>query len=191
MAGELTVWLRRLQGGDAGALDQVVRILYDELRAVARGRLRSEREGHTLSATALVNEAYLRLAHEHRLPADSRTQFLAVASNVMRRVLVDYARARSRIKRGSGAERVPLEDVEPFLTDAEADEVLALEAGLIRLAEASPRAAQVVELRFFSGLTVSEISEHLGLSEKTVQRDWAAARAWLRKEIGSGGGLAG
>jgi RNA polymerase sigma factor (TIGR02999 family) len=183
MQGDLTLWLHRLQTGDTQALDHVVRLLYDELRAIARQRLRAERLGHTLGATALVNEAYLRLARERQLPADSRTRFLGVASNVMRRVLVDYARARKRAKRGAGAERVPLEDAEPFLTESEADEILALEAALDRLGAASPRAAQVVEHRFFSGLSIQEIAQLLGVSDKTVQRDWTAARAWLRKEI--------
>ena len=183
MSDGLTQWLERLDGGDAGALDQVVRLLYPELRAIARNRLRAERAGHTLGATALVNEAYLRLAREHQLPAESRTRFLGVASNVMRRVLVDYARARGRLKRGAGAERVDLEDAEPLLTESEAEEVLALEAALERLASASPRAAQVVEHRFFSGLAVAEIALLLGVSETTVQRDWIAARAGLRKEV--------
>jgi RNA polymerase sigma-70 factor, ECF subfamily len=183
MPGDLTLWLRQFRDGDAAALERVVRVLYDELRAVARARLRSERPGHTLSATALVNEAYLRLARHHALPDESRTAFLAAASNTMRRVLVDYARARRRLKRGGEAERVPLEDVESLLTHEEADELLALEAALERLAAAEPRAARVVELRFFSGLTVDEIAELLEVSSKTIQRDWIAARAWLRKEV--------
>lgn len=183
MPGDLTLWLRQFRDGDADALERVVRVLYDELRAVARQRLRSERPGHTLSATALVNEAYLRLARHHALPDESRTAFLAAASNTMRRVLVDYARARGRQKRGSGAERVPLEEAEPLLTVEQADEVLALESALEDLAQAEPRAARVVELRFFSGLSVEEIAALLEVSTKTVQRDWIAARAWLRKEV--------
>ncbi len=184
MSGDLTAWLRRLQDGDDDALERVVRLLYDELRGLARQRLHHERPGHTLSATALVNEAYLRLAQQHHLPAGSRTQFLAVASNTMRRVLVDYARARKRLKRGGAdLERVPLEQAEPFLSEEEADEILALEDALQSLAAADPRAATVVERRFFSGLTVEEIAEQLQLSSKTVQRDWVAARAWLRKEV--------
>lgn len=183
MPGDLTLWLRQSREGDPQALERVVRVLHDELRAVARARLRAERPGHTLSATALVNEAYLRLARHHSLPDESRAAFLAAASNTMRRVLVDYARARRRLKRGGAAERVPLEEAEPLLTVEEADEVLALEAALERLAEAEPRAARVVELRFFSGLAVEEIATLLGVSSKTVQRDWIAARAWLRKEV--------
>lgn len=183
MADDITHWLQRLDQRDAVALDQVVRLLYHELHGLARGRLVHERHGHTLGATALVNEAYLRLAREHHIPADSRTRFLGVAANVMRRVLVDYARARGRIKRGAGAEHVPLEDVEGFLTHQQAEEVMALDDAFERLSQASPRAAQVVEYRFFSGLTLAEIATTLGVSEKTVQRDWITARAWLRKEI--------
>lgn len=183
MADDLTLWLQRLDRGEPGALDHVIRLLYDELRGIARGRLRNERAGHTLGATALVNEAYLRLAREHHVPAGSRTRFLGIAANVMRRVLVDYARSRGRIKRGAGAEHVPLEDAEPFLTDEQAEEILALDDAFEKLAQASPRAAQVVEHRFFSGLSIAEIAELLQVSEKTVQRDWIAARAWLRKEI--------
>jgi RNA polymerase sigma factor (TIGR02999 family) len=183
MSGELTAWLQRMHEGDPVALERVVRMLYDELRQIARQRLRLERGAHTLSATALVHEAFLRLARQHQLPAGSRTQFLAAASNTMRRVLVDYARTRNRVKRGGGVAPVPLEEAEAFLTDDEADEILALEEALERLAQAEPRAAQVVEHRFFSGLSVEEIAQHLGVSSKTIQRDWILARAWLRREV--------
>ncbi|NOT35040.1 MAG: sigma-70 family RNA polymerase sigma factor [Candidatus Eisenbacteria bacterium] len=183
MHGELTGWIQRMGQGDAAALEKVVQLLYDELRGIARQRLRNERSGHTLSATALVNEAYLRLAHHEKLPSESRTQFLAAASNTMRRVLVDYARARLRHKRGGAAEHISLDEAEPFISEAEADEILALEDALERLSRANPRAAEVVQHRFFSGLTVDEIASHLALSSKTVQRDWIAARAWLRKEV--------
>jgi RNA polymerase sigma factor (TIGR02999 family) len=189
MTDGLTEWLGRLDAGDPEALDRVVRLLYDELRGLARDRLRHERIGHTLGATALVNEAYLRLARQHRIPAGSRTQFFGVAARTMRRVLVDYARTRKRVKRGGDREPVPLEDVEPFLTEEEADEILALEDALGRLAEANERAARVVEHRFFSGLTVEEIAGLLEVSSKTVQRDWIAARAWLRKEVARDLGL--
>lgn len=179
----LTVWLQRLTDGDAGALDRVMKLLYDDLRQLARLRLRAERAGHTLGATALVNEAYLRLIRQHQLRVESRGQFLAVASTTMRRILVDYARTRKRLKRGGGEEMVPFEEAEAFLTTEEADEILALESALDRLAAANPRAAGVVEHRFFSGLSVAEIADHLRISVKTVQRDWLTARAWLRKEV--------
>lgn len=183
MADDLTGALRRLANGDAAALDEVVSSLYGELREVAARGLRAERSGHTLGATALVNEAYLRLVRQRRIDASSRTRFLSVAAATMRRILVDYARARRRIKRGGDQERVPLDDVAAFLSDDEAEEMLALEDALTRLAHANARAAEVVEQRFFAGLRVEEIAELRGVSAKTVQRDWAAARAWLRKEI--------
>lgn len=189
MFDDLSTSLRRLAEGDASALDRVVHLLYDELRELARRRLRSERGDHTLGATALVNEAYLRLARQNKIDAESRTQFFAVAAKTMRRVLVDYARTRKRVKRGSDPQRVPLDDALPFLSDEEADELLSLEDALVRLAEANPRAAEVVEHRFFSGLTVEEIASMRGVSSKTVQRDWVLARAWLRKEVARDLGL--
>lgn len=189
MSDDLASRFEELSRGDPGALDRVVQSLYRELRDLARRRLRNERSAHTLQATALVNEAYLRLSRERRIPADGRTRFLAIASNTMRRVLVDYARARRRAKRGGDPERVPLEDVEAFLSDEESDEILALEDALVRLAQASPRGARVVELRFFAGLEMEEIAALLEVSSKTVQRDWAAARAWIRKEVSRDLGL--
>jgi len=180
---DVTRWLRRMSEGDGEALDRVVRLLYDELRAVARNRLRNERDGHTLGATALVNEVYLRLSRQNRINAGDRIQFFAVAATTMRRVLVDYARARQREKRGGGEAPIPLDDVEAFLTVEESEEVLALDAALTRLAEMNPRAATVVEQRFYAGLSVEETAQLLDVSTKTVQRDWIAARAWLRSEV--------
>ena len=180
---DLTQWLRRANTGDPDALERVMRLLYDELRQMARQRLRNERGEHTLGATALVHEAFLRLVRQHHLPDGDRSEFLAAASNTMRRVLVDYARSRNRKKRGGGEAPVPLEEVEFFLGDEEADEMLALETALQRLEAAEPRAARVVEYRFFAGLGVEEIAEVLGLSAKTIQRDWLFARAWLRREV--------
>lgn len=184
MHDDLSAALDRLDAGDPAALDHVIHLLYDELRELARGRLRGERGDHTLGPTALVNEAYLRLARQHHVDAASRTRFFSVAAATMRRVLVDYARARKRAKRGGEQERVPLDDdLEPLLTDDETEELLALEDALTRLAAANPRAADVVEQRFFSGLTVEEIAQIRGVSAKTIQRDWVLARAWLRKEV--------
>jgi len=180
---DLTRWLDALQAGDPAALDEIVRVLYDELRTLARSRLRAERAEHTLSATALVNEAYLKLAAHDRIGAASRTQFMAVAANTMRRILVDYARTRKRHKRGGGETPIPLEEVEPFLSEDEADEILALDEAIARLAERNPRAAKVVERRFYAGLSLEEIAQLLDISVRTVRRDWVVARAWLRKEV--------
>ncbi len=179
----ITVWLERLSGGDSGALEQVIQRLYPELRNLARGRLRGEGRAMTIGTTGLVHEAYLRLVGQHSLSAESRTRFFAIASNTMRRVLVDYARARRRHKRGGGVAPVPLEEVEVALSDTESDEILALDEALERLALADPRAASVVERRFFCGFSVAEIAVEFSVSEKTIQRDWVTARAWLRKEV--------
>jgi len=181
--GEVTLWLARLREGSEEALARLVPLLYDALRRLARQRLRSEREGHTLDTAALVNEAYLRLVDQRRIAAQDRSEFFAAASRTMRRVLVDYARTRKRDKRGGGATPVPLEAVEEFLTERAADETLALDEALQRLEAAQPRAARVVELRFFGGLTLDEAAALLGVSSKTVQRDGDAAMAWLRKEV--------
>ena len=175
--------MRRLQDGDAEALEHLVPLLYDELRGLAHAQLRREREGHTLGTTALVNEAYLRLVGQHRLRPEDRTHFFAAAATTMRRVLVDYARAKKRLKRGGGQAALPLEDVEAFLSEREADEVLVLDEALARLEAVNPRGSQVVQYRFFSGLTLEETAEVMSLSVKTVQRSWTAARAWLRKEV--------
>jgi RNA polymerase sigma factor (TIGR02999 family) len=182
--GDITRWLDRLRTGEPDALDALLKLLYQELHTLARSRMRNERAHHTLSATALVNEAYLKLSRDERIQARSRTQFLGIAARTMRRVLVDYARTRKRLKRGGGqAVHVTIESAEPFLSETEADEVLGLEEALTRLAQLQPRAAEVLEQRFFAGLTMEETAELLGVSVKTVQRDWLAARAWLRKEI--------
>ena len=164
-------------------VDRMVAALYDELRDLARAHLRRERTGHTLSTTALVNEAYLRLAGQTGLAGADRQRFFAAASGAMRRVLVDHARRRSRAKRGGGEVPASLDDAEPFLSDAEADELLALDDALERLEVVNPRGTAVVQHRFFAGLSLSETAEVLGISVKTVQREWLAARAWLRKEV--------
>jgi RNA polymerase sigma factor (TIGR02999 family) len=181
--GEVTQWLARLHDGDDSALEHLMGLLYDELRAMARQQLRRERPGHTLNPTALVNEVYLKLIQQRRIHASYRTQFMAIASHSMRRILVDYARTKKRLKRGAGEQPVPIEDVAEFLADREADEVLALDDALERLASINQRAAEVVNYRFYSGLTMEETADMLQVSVKTVQRDWLTARAWLRKEV--------
>lgn len=163
---------------------ELIAQLYDELRALAHSHLRSERTGHTLSTTALVHEAYLRLSTQMGLAKLERAEFFGAASRTMRRVLVDHARTRNRTKRGGGVEALPLDEaVASYLTDDEADELLALDQALERLRAMNPRGADVVERRFFAGLSLDEVADSLSVSKKTVQRDWMAARAWLRKEI--------
>ncbi len=161
-------------------------LLYDELRRVARRELSRESRAHTLSATALVHEVYLRLLQQRRLEAADRDGFLGIAGITMRRILVDHARARTRLKRGGRDRPDPLATHREtsLLTPLEVDEVLAVDEALDRLGRLDERARQVVESRIFGGLTLEETARVLGLSTKTVQRTWTAARAWLRKEIG-------
>jgi RNA polymerase sigma-70 factor (ECF subfamily) len=179
----VTELLQHLRAGDDAALERLMPLLYDDLHALARRQLRDERTGHTLNPTALVNEAYLKLVQQHALRAGDRAQFLAIAATTMRRLLVDYARTRKRLKRGGGAQPIPLDDALPFLSDDEADEMLALDEALSRLETINPRGSQVVQYRFFGGLSLEETAETLDVSVKTVQRAWTAARAWLRKEV--------
>lgn len=183
----ITRWLTRLRDGDGEALDRLLPMVYEELRVQARARLRDERPGHTLGATALVHEAYLRLCRRERIEPADRSHFFALAAQAMRRVLIDHARIRGAQKRGSGQAALSLEHAGALLAEDGTEELILLDDALNRLAEANPRAAQVVERRFFAGLTLDETAASLGLSTKTVQRDWTLARAWLQKEIGRGG----
>ena len=184
--GQVTQWLARWRAGDREALERLVPLVYDELRQVARRQLRRESPGHTLSATALVHEVYLRLLQQRQLAATDRDSFLAIAAQTMRRILVDHARARSRLKRGGDDRPVSLEpgDDVPLLSDPEVEEVLAIDVALERLAQVDERALRVVECRIFAGLTLEETADALGISARSVQRTWTTARAWLRKEIG-------
>ncbi len=165
-------------------LDAILPVLYDDLRRLARRRLRQERGDHTLSTTGLVHEAYLRLASKHGIEVGNRIEFYAFASECMRRVLVDYARTRMAAKRGGGVPNVPFDDVENVLSHSEAREVTEIDLAMDRLAGAFPRGAAVLKHRLFGGLTLDEAAAVLGVSSKTVQRDWDAAIAWLRKEVG-------
>ena len=176
--------LVRLAGaGDREALDRLLPLIHDELRRLARRQLRGEGVGHTLGTTALVHEAYLRLAGQTRCGFRDRAHFLAVASTAMRRVLVDHARRHHATKRGGGAWRVPLEHVDA-LPAVERDELLvALDDALVRLAGLDARQARVVECRFFGGLTEEETAAAVGVGLRTVKRDWAKARSWLYQEL--------
>ncbi|MEZ4588204.1 MAG: ECF-type sigma factor [Gemmatimonadales bacterium] len=182
----VTQLLREASHGNREAFDRLLPLVYDELKRVAQGQLSKERPDHTLSATALVHEAYVRLVGQERVEWSGRSHFFAVAAQAMRRVLVNYAEARRAQKRGGGARAVPLDEVAEVLSDRQADDVLDLDDALKRLAEFNERGARVVEYRFFGGLAHPEIAEVLGVSEVTVRRAWAAARAWLRRELGAG-----
>jgi RNA polymerase sigma-70 factor, ECF subfamily len=182
----VTVWLSRWRDGQKDALENIVPLVYDELRQVARHHLSREPTPHAASATTLVHEAYLRLLRQRQVNANDRPQFLAVAGFTMRRILVDDARRRKRLKRGQEPP-LPLEEEHALLVnDADVEQVLAIDGLLERLNAVEPRAARIVEYRIFAGLTLEETAAALGVSVKTVQRTWSTARAWLRKELGHG-----
>ena len=168
--------------GDRKALDTLLPLVYKELRRLAHARLRNERPGHTLQSAALVNEAYLRLIGLDAPQWESRTHFFAIAARLMREVLVDYARRHRAGKRGGGACKVSLEDAAGVSRRQDVD-VVALDDALEALAKIDARQSQVVELRFFAGLSLQEISAALQIAPATVQRDWTAARAWLHREM--------
>lgn len=181
-ASTLAALLRAWHAGEAGALDALMPHVYDELRRVARAHLRRERDGHSLPATALVHEVYLRLAAGGRFSAESRSQFLALAAHVIRQVLVDHARRKGSAKRGSGRTMVELDD-RAGLVHPPAVDVLALDAALEALGRFDPRLRDLVELRYFGGLTIAEAAAALQISTATVEREWVVARAWLYQRL--------
>jgi RNA polymerase sigma-70 factor (ECF subfamily) len=181
--GEVTRLLQSASQGDAAARATLFDVLYRELRRLAEAAMRAERANHTLQPTALVHEAYLRLAGDQGR-FDSRAHFLGVAASAMRRVLVDHARGRNAHKRGSGATLVTLDDVEDLPQPVAEDvDLVVLDDALSRLAALDARQGQIVELRFFGGLSVEETAAVVGVSERTVKRDWQMSRAWLRREM--------
>jgi len=185
-APAITVLLHAARDGDADARERLFDAMYAELHAIARRHMRGERAGHTLEPAGLVNEASLRLLDRKSLTFEDRTHFLRAASLVMRRVLVDHARARKAAKRGAGLQVTLFDDIEgPGASPLDA---LELDRALTRLEAAEPRWAQVVQLRFLVGLEVTEVAEVLGTSTATVKRDWRFARAWLAKELGGAAG---
>ena len=177
--------LEQSTGGNQDALSALLPLIYDELRHIASSYLRHERPDHTLQTTALVHEAYLRLAGQQDLGWKNRAHFRAIAATTMRRILVEHARARGRNKRGGSAERVVLDDA-VALTASGPIELVAVDQALTRLEHLDRQQAQIVELRFFAGLSVEETAEVLSISATTVKRDWAMARAWLRRELDGG-----
>jgi RNA polymerase sigma factor (TIGR02999 family) len=179
---EVTHLLLAWSDGDRAALDQLMPIVYEELRRLARRQLAGERHGHTLQTTALVNEAYLRLVDQNSLRWQNRVHFFAVAARIMRHILVDYARARHNAKRGGRAMKVTLDEAAEVSTERAA-EMVALDDALTALAEFDQRKSQIVELRFFGGLSIEETAEALKVSPGTVMREWTLAKAWLQREI--------
>ena len=184
----VTELLRAWGAGDSHASDSLVRLVYEELRRQAQLVLRREGEGHTLQATALVHEAWLRLVDQHDARWESRTQFFAIAAQMMRRVLVDHARTRRALKRGGGGVQISLGDASAQPNDGpplDAVDVIALDDALARLAVMDPQKARLVDLRYFAGLSIPEAAAVLGVSVATVGREWAIARMWLRRELGA------
>lgn len=180
---DVTALLSKMAEGDASAAEKLVPIVYEELKRLARRYMRRERADHTLQTTALVHEAYLRLVGQEAVRWQGRSHFLGIAAQIMRRILTDHARRNLRLKRGGARQILPLDEALAFSPE-HSDELLKLDEALDRLAKLDPRQGRIVELRFFAGLTVEETADFLGISPKTVKRDWAVARAWLHAEVG-------
>jgi RNA polymerase sigma-70 factor, ECF subfamily len=181
---DVTQMLLAWSAGKTGAQDSLFQLVYDELKRIARQYLSREREGHTLQPTALVHEAYLRMVDQTRVSWQNRAQFYGVAATMMRRILVNHARGLATEKRGGAAQRLSLDEAN-FSPTENATDLLALDEALTRLAQMDERKSRVVELLFFGGLENKEAAEVLGVSEKTVQRDWQMARSWLYRELSS------
>ena len=179
---EITVLLRAWRDGDQGAFDRLATIVYDDLLRMARRYMRNEQAGNTLQTTALVNEAYLRLVDVKNSGWRDRAQFFALAAQMMRRILVDAARARGAHKRGAGAVKINLDDV-PILSPQHEESIIALHDTLEEFSKMAPRQAKVVELRYFGGMNAEEIGEVMKISPRTIERDWEFAKAWLRREM--------
>jgi len=182
---DVTRLLALLRAGNPGVADQLVPLIYDELRRIAGAQMARERPGHTLQATAVVHEAYMRLAGEQDIEWQNRAHFFAIAAKTMRRVLLDYARQRHAGKRGGeGARKVDI-DAALLIGDDRLEDVVALDEVLARLSEMDPEQGRIVELRFFAGLNVDETAEVMGISPRTVKREWRLAKAWLDRELAS------
>ena len=184
---QITLLLRELRAGRRDALNDLVPLVYGELRRLARRQLVRERSGHTLDSVALVNEAFMNLVGQDQLALDNRAHFFGVSANAMRRILVDYARARNADKRGGGAAAIPIDEIEPQLAAPEAARLIELDAALERLSAIDEEATKIVEYRYFAGATEEETARAMGISPATARRRWAFARAWLKRELGDGG----
>ncbi len=182
--GGVTQMLEDIGEGDSNAADRLLPLVYDELRQLAREHLAQERPDHTLQATALVHEAYLRLVDSDSIKARSRGHFFALAARAIRRILIDHARHTNTLKRGGAGCKLSLEQSPPLTFDADVD-FLELDDAMRQLAEVEPRYAQIVELRFFGGMRFGEIAELLDISQRTIRREWRIARAWLYRALGN------
>jgi len=179
---EITQQLIAWSNGDESALERLIPVVYRELRRMADHYLRGERAEHSLQPTALVHEAYLRLIDQTKVEWHNRAHFFGVAAQMMRRILIDHAKAKHRLKRGGTATRVSLEDTS-VITGERASELVALDEALLELAKIDERKSRIVELRYFGGLSVEETAQVLGISDKTVMRDWNLAKAWLYQQL--------
>jgi RNA polymerase sigma factor (TIGR02999 family) len=186
-AKDVTQMLRERNAGSESTPSELIALVYDELRRLAQSYLRHERAGHTLQATALVHEAFLRLVDETEITWQDRTHFFAVAANVMRRILVDYAREKRADKRGGMWQKVSLNEAIGFPPQNNEIDIVALNDALEKLSDFDPQQSKVVELRFFGGLTIEETAHALNLSSRTVKREWTVAKAWLHREINNQG----
>ncbi len=183
----VTQILSAIEQGDPSAADQLLPLVYEELRKLAAAKLTQEQPGQTLQATALVHEAYLRLVDVERGQQwDNRRHFFAAAAEAMRRILIERARMKRSVKGGGGNDRVPLDGIEPAVVPMTCDDLLGLNEALVRLERKDARKAQLVKLRFFTGLTVAEAAQVLGVSVSTAENDWSYARSWLRLEMAGG-----
>lgn len=182
---EITQWLAACKVGDPEAIESLLPLVYDELHRQAVGFFSRERAGHTLQATALVNEVYLRLVDQHEVKWQNRAQFFGIAAQMMRRILVSHARARRAAKRGGDEQRITLEEGVAVAPERDVN-LLAVDEALTKLEEFDPEKSRMVELRFFSGLSVEETAEVMGVSPRTIDRQWQTAKAWLHREIGAG-----
>lgn len=178
----VTALLSGMAAGDASAAEKLIPIVYEELKRLARRYMRREKANHTLQTTALVHEAYLRLVGQQAVIWQGRSHFFGVAAQMMRRILTDHARRKLRLKRGGSTEALPLDEALVFSPE-HSEELVKLDEALDRLAQLDTRQSRVVELRFFAGLSVDEAAESLGVSPKTVKRDWSVAKAWLHAEL--------
>ena len=182
---DVTALLIELRDGDRDALDRIFPIIYAELHRIAHAQLVRERDGHTLSATALVHEAYFKLVDVTRVEWRDRTHFLSIAARAMRRILIDYARKQGRLRRGGDHQRVTLDDGLVAAADQQADTLLALDIALEQLGQLNERLARLVECRYFGGLTEEDTAAVLGVNVRTVRRDWVKARGWLERALSS------
>ena len=178
----ITTMLEKLAAGESDAANKLLPLVYEQLRSIARVRMRSESPGHTLQATALVHEVFMRLIGPREVPWQNRAHFYAAAAEAMRRILIDYAKAKRRQKRGGAAKRMPL-NVADLAHQEDPEKILALDEAIRRLEAQNPEAARIVQLRFYAGLSVDDTAAAMDLSPRTVDRRWKFARAWLYKEL--------